>query len=198
MTGLHTGHTPIRGNKEIQPEGQEPLPDETVTLPEVLEEKGYVTGAFGKWGLGFPGSEGDPIKQGFDEFYGYNCQRFAHNYYPYHLWHNDQRVELKENEGTTEGVYAPVLIQEKTLEFIEANKDQPFSATFPTWCYMRKCLLPRNTWLVFVENFLPKNPTKVPMKVTRDIAWVPTVLKVKDMPLLQRWLRCLMTTWVKL
>jgi hypothetical protein len=112
MTGLHTGHTPIRGNKEIQPEGQEPLPDETVTFPEVLEEKGYVTGAFGKWGLGFPGSEGDPIKQGFDEFYGYNCQRFAHNYYPYHLWHNDQRVELKENEGTTEGVYAPVLIQE--------------------------------------------------------------------------------------
>jgi len=50
MTGLHTGHTPIRGNKEVQPEGQWPLPAESVTLAEILKENGYVTGAFGKWG----------------------------------------------------------------------------------------------------------------------------------------------------
>ena len=72
MTGLHTGHTPIRGNKEWQPEGQWPMPADAYTLAEMLKEAGYVTGAFGKWGLGYPGSEGDPNKQGFDEFYGYN------------------------------------------------------------------------------------------------------------------------------
>ena len=61
MTGLHTGHTPIRGNQEVKPEGQAPLPDSTITLAEMLKEEGYITAAFGKWGLGFPGSEGDPV-----------------------------------------------------------------------------------------------------------------------------------------
>ena len=78
MTGLHTGHTPIRGNQEVKPEGQWPLSASAETLAERLKEVGYVTGAFGKWGLGFPGSEGDPVKQGFDRFFGYNCQRYAH------------------------------------------------------------------------------------------------------------------------
>ncbi|MHC4566577.1 MAG: twin-arginine translocation signal domain-containing protein, partial [Planctomycetota bacterium] len=77
MTGLHTGHTPVRGNKEYQPEGQHPLPADAVTVAEVLKREGYTTGAFGKWGLGYPGSEGDPNNQGFDEFFGYNCQRYA-------------------------------------------------------------------------------------------------------------------------
>ena len=74
MTGLHTGHTFIRGNKEHKPEGQHPLPAGTYTLAKMLQEAGYVTGAFGKWGLGYPGSEGDPNNQGFNEFFGYNCQ----------------------------------------------------------------------------------------------------------------------------
>ncbi len=91
MTGMHTGNTAIRGNKEVLPEGQYPMPAEYITIAELLKQKGYATGAFGKWGLGFPGSEGDPLNQGFDAFYGYNCQRFAHNYYPLHLWDNDQK-----------------------------------------------------------------------------------------------------------
>ena len=99
MTGLHTGHTPIRGNKEYYPEGQHPLPAKAVTIAEILKKSGYTTGAFGKWGLGYPGSDGDPNNQGFDEFYGYNCQRFAHNYYPYFLWHNYKKVILSGNEG---------------------------------------------------------------------------------------------------
>src|SRR6056297_2038770 len=74
LTGLHTGHTPIRGNKEIQPEGQEPMPAETVTIAELLKNEGYHTAAVGKWGLGFIESEGDPNNQGFDYFFGYNCQ----------------------------------------------------------------------------------------------------------------------------
>ncbi|NCB55831.1 MAG: hypothetical protein EOM49_13020 [Epsilonproteobacteria bacterium] len=71
LTGQHTGHTFIRGNKEVQPEGQYPLDNSVITLAEALKEAGYVTGAFGKWGLGYPGSEGDPNNQGFDEFFGH-------------------------------------------------------------------------------------------------------------------------------
>src|SRR5690606_27451072 len=74
MTGMHTGHTVVRGNYGIKPEGQFPIPDSTLTIAEVLKKAGYSTGAFGKWGLGYPGSEGVPNNQGFDTFYGYNCQ----------------------------------------------------------------------------------------------------------------------------
>ena len=78
MTGQHTGHTFIRGNKSVQPEGQYPLEAKSVTLAEVLQEAGYVTGAFGKWGLGPPDSEGDPNNQGFDHAFGYLCFLQAH------------------------------------------------------------------------------------------------------------------------
>jgi arylsulfatase A-like enzyme len=126
LTGMHTGHTFIRGNKEIQPEGQYPIPDETYTLAEAMQKNGYVTGAFGKWGLGFPNSEGDPVNQGFDVFYGYNCQRMGHNYYPDHLWSNKDSIVLDNNLKAQKGTYAPDLIHGKTLEFIEDNKDRPF------------------------------------------------------------------------
>ena len=126
MTGMHTGHTVVRGNKEIQPEGQYPIPDSTYTLAEAMKKGGYVTGAFGKWGLGYPGSEGDPMNQGFDRFYGYNCQRFGHNYYPFHLWSNQDSIPLPENNGHNKGLYAPELIHKETLQFIETNKDKPF------------------------------------------------------------------------
>jgi arylsulfatase A-like enzyme len=131
MTGLHTGHTPIRGNREWKPEGQWPLPAASVTIAEVLKAKGYTTGAFGKWGLGFIDTEGDPNSQGFDEFFGYNCQRLAHNYYPYYLWHNHDKVMLPDNEGTGTGTYAPDIIQKYALEFIEKNKDKPFFLFYP-------------------------------------------------------------------
>lgn len=130
LTGQHTGHTFVRGNKEIMPEGQEPIPASVVLLPEMLKPAGYVSGAFGKWGLGYPGSEGDPVNQGFDVFYGYNCQRLGHHYYPYHLWDNDKKVILEKNAGTAMGTYAPQLIHEHTLKFIEENKDTPF------FCYV--------------------------------------------------------------
>lgn len=126
LTGLHTGHTPIRGNKEIQPEGQYPLPDSLLTLAHLFKSKGYATGVFGKWGLGYPGSSGDPGNQGFDSFFGYNCQRLAHNYYPWHLWDNDQKILLEENRAEQENTYAPELIHEKALNFITQNSDRPF------------------------------------------------------------------------
>ncbi len=132
MTGQHTGHTPIRGNKPVYPEGQHPMPAETITLAEQLKKAGYVTGAFGKWGLGPPGSKSDPNYQGFDEFFGYNCQRYAHNYYPWHLWHNQEKVMLPQNRGQKRGTYAPQLIHEKALQFIEKNQKKPFFLYLPS------------------------------------------------------------------
>lgn len=125
MTGQHTGHTPIRGNYEIEPEGQRPLPDSTMTIAKIFKNAGYITGDFGKWGLGFVGSSGDPLNQGFDRFFGYNCQRQSHNYFPDHLWDNDQKVVLP-NDFTALNQYAPELIQKQALKFIEANQTKPF------------------------------------------------------------------------
>ena len=132
MTGLHTGHTPIRGNKEWKPEGQWPLPAASVTIAEMLKDAGYATGAYGKWGLGYINTEGDPVSQGFDEFYGYNCQRLAHNYFPDHLWHNRERIELHENDSSRMGAYSPDLIHSEALKFIEANSNKPFFMFYPT------------------------------------------------------------------
>ncbi|MBU3026136.1 MULTISPECIES: arylsulfatase [Zobellia] len=131
MTGQHTGHTPIRGNMELEGEGQTPLPGNSVTIAEMLKKAGYITGAFGKWGLGFIGTEGDPVAQGFDEFYGYNCQRMSHRYYPTHLWHNEEKVLLEGNDWTKTETYAPDKIQAATLNFIETNKEKPFFAYVP-------------------------------------------------------------------
>lgn len=132
MTGKHGGHAFIRDNKEVQPEGQLPIPSSEVTIAEMLKAKGYATGAFGKWGLGFVGTEGDPNRQGFDLFYGYNCQREAHNFYPDHLWRNNKRVVLEGNDrGLTGKQYSHDLIEAETLKFIRDNKDKPFFAYVP-------------------------------------------------------------------
>ncbi|MBP7143158.1 MAG: arylsulfatase [Opitutaceae bacterium] len=120
MTGLHNGHAAIRGNREIKPEGQQPMPANTLTVAHLFKEAGYTTGATGKWGLGYPGSTSTPDKMGFDFFFGYNCQLLAHNYYPDHLWRNNQRVEL---DGKT---YSHDLIAGETLEFIRRNRSHPF------------------------------------------------------------------------
>lgn len=132
MTGLHTGRTPIRGNRECYPEGQWPLPAASVTIAEMLKTKGYATGAFGKWGLGFIHTEGDPNSQGFDEFYGYNCQRLAHNYYPAYLWHNHEKILLPGNDSGKTGIFSTDLIHRAAIEFIEGNKNKPFFLFYPT------------------------------------------------------------------
>jgi arylsulfatase A len=132
MTGLHTGHTAIRGNKGWDPEGQWPLSASSVTIAEMLKTKGYITGAFGKWGLGFIDTEGDPNKQGFDEFFGYNCQSLAHNYYPYWLWHNNEKIILNENEGDKTGIYSADTIHRAAINFIRSNQARPFFLFYAT------------------------------------------------------------------
>ena len=136
MTGLHTGHTYVRGNREIKPMGQLPLLPGTVTLPKVLKETGYKTALIGKWGLGGPDTTGTPNKQGFDYFYGYLCQRHAHNYYPEFLFCNDERVPLRNKVAgnrpdgagvaTEKIVYSHDLMATEALKFVEDNKDGPF------------------------------------------------------------------------
>ena len=153
LTGRHPGHAWVRNNGEVKPEGQRPIPASEVTIAEVLGKHGYACGAFGKWGLGFPGSEGDPVFQGFDRFFGYNCQRHAHSYYPSYLWSNRKRVQLNNSPavgGHDDFVadadrsdprsydqfkgqdYAPDRINEQALKFIRANKDRPFFLYYPT------------------------------------------------------------------
>ena len=141
MTGLHTGHTQVRGNKQVGGKegwvlgstigGQWPIKADTVTVAKILKEAGYTTGAFGKWGLGIAGTTGDPNKQGFDRFYGYICQRQAHTYYPNHLW-SDGKVEwIEANKGGKEQAYSHDLIAAEALKFIRANKDRPFFLYVP-------------------------------------------------------------------
>jgi arylsulfatase A-like enzyme len=132
MTGQHTGHTPVRGNKNWKPEGNWPLKGEAVTIAEMLKSKGYITGAFGKWGLGYIDTEGDPNKQGFDQFYGYNCQSLAHNYYPDHLWHNHEKIILHENDSGKSGAYSADLIHKEAIKFINDNSRKPFFLFYPT------------------------------------------------------------------
>ncbi len=132
LTGKHLGHAAIRDNFEVQPEGQRPLPAECVTVAEMLKAAGYATGAFGKWGLGFVGTEGDPNRQGFDEFFGYNCQREAHNYFPLHLWKNGEKVMLPGNtRGLTGEHYAQDVIMEEGKKFVRAHADGPFFMYVP-------------------------------------------------------------------
>ena len=144
MTGKHTGHAATRNNgdpKYLQHlkekygwefTGQYPLPDEEVTLAELLKSRGYATAAIGKWGLGHFGTTGDPNKQGIDLFYGFNDQRHAHNHYPRFLWRNRVKEALPGNDRTATGeTYSQDKFTEVALEFVRENKDGPFLLYLP-------------------------------------------------------------------
>jgi arylsulfatase A-like enzyme len=125
MTGKHTGHAHVRGNALV------PLRPEDVTIAALLKGAGYITALIGKWGLGEPGTTGVPNKQGFDYFFGYLNQKHAHNYYPDHLWRNEEKVPLKGNVvengvASKRGQYSADLFAEEALQFVEKNKDKPF------------------------------------------------------------------------
>lgn len=120
MTGLHMGHAPVRANRGMQPEGQFPLPADTVTVAQLLKSAGYATACTGKWGMGMFDTTGSPLKKGFDHFFGYNCQSHAHSYFPKYLYNDSKRFEL---DGKT---YSPDLILKDTLNWMREHKDQPF------------------------------------------------------------------------
>lgn len=131
MTGLHMGHSPVRANWEIGAEGQLPLPAGTFTVAQLLKSVGYSTACVGKWGMGMFDTTGSPLKLGFDHFYGYNCQRHSHSYFPTYLYNDDKRFDLPGNDGNTmiEGkgaIYAQDLIADETLKWVRSQKDKPF------------------------------------------------------------------------
>lgn len=126
MTGLHTGHSPVRAN-----DTQQFLLDDDVTVAELLRARGYATGGFGKWGLGYEGTSGHPNRQGFDEFFGQYLQVHAHFYYPFWIWHNDERVKFPENEGRKTARYVADETHSRALEFIRAHHNRPFFAYLP-------------------------------------------------------------------
>ncbi len=146
MTGYHMGHAEVRGNRQGEPSGQWPISDETVTVAELLKKAGYTTAMIGKWGLGIEGSEGDPLKQGFDFYYGYLDQVLAHNYYPEYLLRNGER-EYLENEvryladtfwhkglgsySTAKAEYSHDLMAGEALRFIRENSEGPFFLYLP-------------------------------------------------------------------
>jgi len=136
MTGLHMGHCPVRANREIQPEGQMPLPESTFTVAQLLKSQGYSTACIGKWGMGMFDTSGSPFRKGFDHFFGYNCQRHAHSYFPRFLYRDDQRFDLPGNTGVGRGeTYAQNLIADETLRWVRDNRERPFflfySVTLP-------------------------------------------------------------------
>ena len=147
LTGLHSGHASIRGNRELKDEqgrpleGQQPMPAESFTIAKALKQAGYATAAIGKWGLGPPGSSGDPNMHGFDLFFGYNCQRVAHSYYPPYLWRNQEKIIINANpipghkkqpdgpvrlEDYQSDKFAPDLLISEAVDFIEKHSKEPF------------------------------------------------------------------------
>lgn len=152
LTGKHPGNAFVRDNRSTPPEGQWPIPNSEVTMLEAFQLAGYVTGAFGKWGLGGPDSSGRPLNQGVNRFFGYNCQAHAHSYYPSYLWDNEKHFTL-DNDPEVPGHagldgadpadpasynkfkgqdYAPDRIHTEALNFIRENKDKPFFLYYPS------------------------------------------------------------------
>ena len=130
-TGLHTGHTAIESNVDyvFQPAD--------VTVAELLQHAGYVTGGVGKWAMGGPGTTGHPNENGFDFWMGYLDQSEAHNYYPTHLWRNTEKFPLAGNVigdypngrgrvASQRVTYAHDVMTDHMLDFVRANHDKPF------------------------------------------------------------------------
>ena len=194
LTGKHLGHAQIRDNdswtsrgdvwnfeameKDPNLEGQRPLKAGTQTIGRLLQQAGYKTGIVGKWGLGAPLTEGIPNKQGFDFFFGYNCQRQAHTYFPVHLWKDTSKVLLNNKmvppgtklpEGTDLydpesykdfwlNEYSPDLMQKKVINFIKENKDNPFFMYYATPIPHNPLQAPKHWIDYYLEKFGDEEP----------------------------------------
>jgi len=148
MTGMHSGHTSVRSNS-----GGTPLLAEDITIAEVLKQPGYVTGIFGKWGLGDAGTEGVPNRQGFDDFFGYLHQVHAHYYYPYFLWENDQKFLLPGNEGNKREQYTQDVITERAMDFVRSQKDKSFFLFLPYTVPHTELLVPDDSFNEYKGEF---------------------------------------------
>jgi arylsulfatase A-like enzyme len=196
LTGKHAGHAQIRGNdewaergdvwsfeaasKNPQLEGQRPMKEGTQTVASLLQQAGYKTGLIGKWGLGGPLTESIPNKLGFDFFYGYNCQRQAHTFFPMHLWKNTEKVPLNNKmvpprTSLPEGAdpydldsyadfwltdYASELMQSEVIQFIKESKEQPFFMYYANPIPHNPLQAPRRWVDYYVKKFGDEEPYK--------------------------------------
>jgi arylsulfatase A-like enzyme len=172
MTGLHTGHSFVRQNLGTPVAGQLDIPADTVTIAKLLKQSGYATAVCGKWGLGGPGTDGVPWKQGFDVFCGYLDQWRAHNYYPTYLYKNGEKLPLNnpdfashqkiEKPLATEAEYfkrfsgpdyctKPMI--STALDFIDANKDKPFFLYYATPIPHVSIQVPQEDYAQYKDKF---------------------------------------------
>lgn len=158
ITGRHTGHACVRGNSSVNPQYEVALPQNATTIFKLFKDAGYVTGAFGKWGLGEIGSTGDPNRQNVDVFYGYNSQLLAHNYYPEYMWDNNKRVDFPENYDGKFGTYSQDLIHKKALQFIEDNCDNPFFLFIPYVLPHAELLVPEDSIIKKFRGMYSEKP----------------------------------------
>ncbi len=174
MTGLHHGHTRVRGNASPEGSGPQRLTARDLTVAKVLQKAGYTTALIGKWGLGMPGDEGVPAKQGFDSFYGFLSQHHAHNHYPDYLWRNNTRVPLANGVvavGTNGGGYATNavvsaddLFADEAMKFMDQNRTKPF------FLYLSFVLPHANN----ERTQVLKNGTEAPdLSLYQDPGWTP-------------------------
>jgi arylsulfatase A-like enzyme len=112
MTGYHTGHARIRGNAKV------PLEASDITVAKVLKEAGYRTGIVGKWGLGGAYTDGIPNLQGFDDWFGFLDQTYAHTYYPQSLWDNKEEKIISRNLGKRQE-WVQDLFTARALQFLD-------------------------------------------------------------------------------
>lgn len=148
LTGLHNGHTAVRANGRGMY-----LYDEDVTVAEMLKEAGYTTGGFGKWGLGDHDTPGQPNRQGFDEFFGQLDQVHAHFYYPFWVWHNQEKYALPNNGGEKHSRYVQDEIHSKALDFIRRNQDRPFFAYLPYIIPHVELVVPEDSQAPYRDQF---------------------------------------------
>jgi arylsulfatase len=160
-------------------EGQRPMPASTVIIPQLFKQSGYRTACIGKWGLGYPDSESTPNKMGFDFFYGYNCQRQAHTYYPPFLYRNENREYLNNKNIIQPGTkldqsadpfdensyqkfiqddYAPDLMFKEILSFVDENKKDPFLLMWTTPVPHVPLQAPKKWIDYYVEKFGDEQP----------------------------------------
>ena len=160
MTGQHSGHTHVRGNKEYWQGrveyganvdyavvGQEPYDPSRAILPELFRAQGYRTGMFGKWAGGYEGSASTPDKRGVDEFFGYICQFQAHLYFPnflnrYSRWAGDTAVVREVLEQNIQHAmygadydnrqqYSADIIHRRAVDWLRRqDKETPFLGIF--------------------------------------------------------------------
>ncbi len=153
MTGFHSGHTSVRVNG-----GGTSLRNEDVTVAEVLRQAGYVTGLFGKWGLGNIGSAGVPTRQGYDEFFGYLDQIHAHFYYPWYLWRGEKKRVIPENEGEKHAKYTHDLIVEEAMKFLRRHRSDRFFLYLPLTIPHFELLVPEDSLKEYTGKFAEPFP----------------------------------------